>query len=67
MMAAVQVSFPASPSWLQYPWDGANRQLARGLASFGIYRGAAPLIFRRELYRYNAKRPPRGGLFLPGV
>ncbi len=48
---SVQVSFPASPSWLQYPWDGANRQLARGLASFGIYRGAAPLIFRRELYR----------------
>ena len=48
---SVQVSFPTSPSWLQYPWDGANRQLARGLASFGIYRGAAPLIFRRELYR----------------
>lgn len=48
---SVQVSFPASPSWLQYPWDGANRQLARGLASFGIYQGAAPLIFRRELYR----------------
>ncbi len=48
---SVQVSFPASPSWLRYPWDGANRQLARGLASFGIYQGAAPLIFRRELYR----------------
>ena len=48
---SVQVSFPTSPSWLQYPWDGANRQLARGLASFGIYQGAAPLIFRRELYR----------------
>lgn len=48
---SVQVSFPASPSWLRYPWDGANRQLARGVASFGIYRGAAPLIFRRELYR----------------
>ena len=48
---SVQVSFPNSPAWLQYPWDGANRQLARGLASFGIYRGAAPLIFRRELYR----------------
>lgn len=48
---SVQVSFPASPSWLRYPWDGANRELARGLASFGIYQGAAPLIFRRELYR----------------
>lgn len=48
---SVQVSFPASPSWLQYPWNGANRQLARGLASFGIYQGASPLIFRRELYR----------------
>ncbi|HSX70535.1 MAG TPA: DUF6701 domain-containing protein [Pseudomonas sp.] len=48
---SVQVSFPNSPAWLQYPWDGANRQLARGLASFGIYKGAAPLIFRRELYR----------------
>lgn len=48
---SVQVSFPASPSWLKYPWDGANRELARGLASFGIYQGAAPLIFRRELYR----------------
>ncbi|MEO4048505.1 LamG domain-containing protein [Pseudomonas sp. CAU 1711] len=48
---SLQVSFPSSPAWLQYPWDGATRQLARGLASFGIYKGAAPLIFRRELYR----------------
>lgn len=48
---SLQVSFPDSPAWLQYPWDGANPQLARGLASFGIYKGAAPLIFRRELYR----------------
>lgn len=48
---SVQVSFPASPAWLQYPWNGASRQLARGLASFGIYGGAPPLIFRRELYR----------------
>ncbi|WP_082805243.1 DUF6701 domain-containing protein [Pseudomonas sp. BMS12] len=48
---SVQVSFPSAPAWLQYPWDGANRDLARGLASFGIYKGAAPLIFRRELYR----------------
>ncbi|MDX5371606.1 MAG: hypothetical protein LPK18_04120 [Pseudomonadaceae bacterium] len=48
---SLQVSFPDSPAWLQYPWDGASRQLARGLGSFGIYKGAAPLIFRRELYR----------------
>ncbi|QKE65517.1 hypothetical protein HNE05_19865 [Aquipseudomonas campi] len=48
---SLQVSFPDSQAWLQYPWDGANRQLARGLATFGIYKGAAPLIFRRELYR----------------
>ncbi|MBB1518988.1 DUF6701 domain-containing protein [Aquipseudomonas guryensis] len=48
---SVQVSFPSAPSWLQYPWDGATRSAARGLASFGIYKGAAPLIYRRELYR----------------
>jgi len=48
---SVQVSFPSAPTWLQYPWDGANRSAARGLASFGIYKGAAPLIYRRELYR----------------
>ncbi|UUY09887.1 hypothetical protein LRS11_07600 [Pseudomonas sp. J452] len=48
---SVQVSFPSAPSWLQYPWDGATRSAARGLATFGIYKGAAPLIFRRELYR----------------
>lgn len=48
---SAQVSFPAAPSWLHYPWDGANRAAARGLATFGIYKGAAPLIFRREVYR----------------
>ncbi|MDG9926319.1 MULTISPECIES: DUF6701 domain-containing protein [unclassified Pseudomonas] len=48
---SVQVSFPAAPTWLQYPWTGATRSAARGLASFGIYKGATPLIFRRELYR----------------
>jgi MSHA biogenesis protein MshQ len=48
---SAQVSFPAAPSWLHYPWDGANRTAARGLATFGIYKGAAPLIFRREVYR----------------
>ncbi|HSC82738.1 MAG TPA: DUF6701 domain-containing protein, partial [Pseudomonas sp.] len=48
---SVQVSFPLAPTWLQYPWDGVTRSAARGLASFGIYKGAAPLIYRRELYR----------------
>jgi len=48
---SVQVSYPSAPSWLQYPWDGATRSAARGLASFGIYKGSAPVIYRRELYR----------------
>lgn len=48
---SVQVSFQSAPAWLQYPWDGVSRSAARGLATFGIYKGAAPLIFRRELYR----------------
>lgn len=48
---SVRVGFPALPLWLQYPWDGTVRQGASGLATFGIYRGPAPLIFRRELYR----------------
>lgn len=48
---SVQVSFPTAPTWLHYPWDGANRSMARGMASFGIYKGAVPLIYRREIYR----------------
>ena len=48
---SVQVRFASAPSWLQYPWDGATRQAAVGLASFGIYQGSAPVIFRREMYR----------------
>lgn len=48
---SVTVSFPLAPAWLQYPWNGVSRSAAKGLASFGIYKGAAPLIFRRELYR----------------
>jgi MSHA biogenesis protein MshQ len=39
------------PAWLHYDWDGSGRIPPRGLASFGIYKGATPLIFRRELYR----------------
>ncbi|HYQ37762.1 MAG TPA: DUF6701 domain-containing protein [Pseudomonas sp.] len=39
--------------WLLYDWnaDGTTREAARGLATFGIYRGPDALIFRRELYR----------------
>ena len=50
---SVRVSFlPAlPPTWLYYDWSGNGREMASGLATFGIYRGAAPLIFRRELYR----------------
>ncbi|OYT96195.1 MAG: hypothetical protein CFE49_08665 [Pseudomonas sp. PGPPP3] len=48
---SVQVSFQSAPAWLQYPWDGVSRSAARGLATFGIYKGPKPLIFRRELYR----------------
>lgn len=47
----VQGYFPATPGWLLYDWNGSGRQAAQGLARFGIYRGAAPLIFRREQYR----------------
>jgi MSHA biogenesis protein MshQ len=48
---SVQVRFASAPSWLHYPWNGAARQAAVGLASFGIYKGSPPLIFRREMYR----------------
>lgn len=52
---SVQASFANLPAWLLYDWDAtglpAGRRAARGLASFGIYQGATPLIFRRELYR----------------
>lgn len=39
------------PDWLWFDWRGAGREAPQGLATFGVYRGAAPLIFRRELYR----------------
>jgi MSHA biogenesis protein MshQ len=41
-----------TPTWLQFDWDGnGTLDSASALATFGIYRGATPLIFRRELYR----------------
>ncbi|MBU1284031.1 MAG: hypothetical protein KKC81_11655 [Gammaproteobacteria bacterium] len=50
---SVRASFlPAlPPTWLYYDWQGNGREMARGLATFGIYQGSPPLIFRRELYR----------------
>jgi MSHA biogenesis protein MshQ len=48
---SVQARFDTAAAWLRYPWDGVSRTEARGLASFGTYKGATPLIFRRELYR----------------
>jgi MSHA biogenesis protein MshQ len=48
---SLQVELPGLPQWLLYDWNGTGRQPARGLASFGIYQGSPPLIFRRELYR----------------
>ncbi len=47
----VKVALPLMPEWLKYDWVGGGRESATGLASFGIYRGSPPLIFRREVYR----------------
>ena len=46
-----QLDFPALADWLKYGWDGAVRRSAAGVATFGIYSGSPPLIFRREVYR----------------
>ncbi len=46
-----QLDFPALADWLKYGWDGAVRRSAAGVATFGIYSGTPPLIFRREVYR----------------
>nr|WP_298141598.1 DUF6701 domain-containing protein [uncultured Pseudomonas sp.] len=41
----------AAPAWLRFDWNGDGvLDDPSGLATFGIYRGAAPLIFRREVY-----------------
>lgn len=50
-LSALEGATPAL-AWLLYDWNGdGSREAARGLATFGIYRGSAPLIFRREIYR----------------
>lgn len=46
-----RIGFPDVPEWLWYDWQGKGREASRGLASFGIYLGPRPLIFRREIYR----------------
>ncbi|MCH2341299.1 MAG: hypothetical protein MK363_15570 [Pseudomonas sp.] len=46
-----KVTLPSMPEWLKYNWTGEGRESAAGLASFGIYSGSKPLIFRREVYR----------------
>jgi MSHA biogenesis protein MshQ len=48
---SVTVSYPSSPEWLKYNWNGTGRQIPRGIAVFGTYTGQSPLIFRREIYR----------------
>ncbi|WP_052080958.1 DUF6701 domain-containing protein [Pseudomonas sp. ML96] len=46
------VRFTPAPSWLKFDWNGdGTLDDPAGLATFGIYKGAAPLIFRREVYR----------------
>lgn len=48
---SVRASINGIPSWLFYDWRGNGREAASGLATFGIYAGSTPLIYRRELYR----------------
>ncbi|WP_120993054.1 DUF6701 domain-containing protein [Stutzerimonas urumqiensis] len=49
---SVRLSFPDVPEWLKYRWDGAaTPQPPSGVATFGVYQGSPPLIFRREVYR----------------
>lgn len=49
---SVRVGIESLPKWLQFDWDGDGvPDDASGLATFGIYQGHQPLIFRRELYR----------------
>ncbi|WP_437880154.1 DUF6701 domain-containing protein [Pseudomonas sp. LRF_L74] len=48
---SVRALFNGMPNWLKYPWDGSTYSAASGVATFGIYTGATPLIFRRENYR----------------
>jgi hypothetical protein len=46
-----RIGFANVPEWLWYDWQGKGLEPSRGLATFGIYQGPKPLIFRREVYR----------------
>ncbi|RBA60948.1 hypothetical protein DQ403_03750 [Stutzerimonas zhaodongensis] len=46
-----RIGFQQVPEWLWYDWQDVGREASQGLASFGIYHGPKPLIFRREIYR----------------
>ena len=49
---SVLVTYEDVPDWLKYDWDGdGSVEPPSGLATFGIYKGPKPLIFRREVYR----------------
>ncbi|MOA40112.1 hypothetical protein D3C78_1619500 [compost metagenome] len=46
------LTYDGVPAWLQFDRDGdGTLDKPSGLATFGIYRGSAPLIYRREVYR----------------
>ncbi|MNJ73057.1 hypothetical protein D3C77_697940 [compost metagenome] len=51
MTGSTRIGFPSVPEWLWYDWRGEGRESPSGLATFGIYKGPKPLIFRREVYR----------------
>ncbi|MDE2089995.1 MAG: hypothetical protein KGJ12_08245, partial [Gammaproteobacteria bacterium] len=38
------------PTWLQFPWTGPANQNPSATASFGLYKGARPQIYLREVY-----------------
>ncbi len=48
----VLLTYDGVPPWLEYDQDGDGvLDKPSGLATFGIYKGPKPLIFRREVYR----------------
>jgi MSHA biogenesis protein MshQ len=51
---SIQAGFDLASAlpWLRFDWNGTGEvQAPNGLATFGIYHGSPPLIFRREVYR----------------
>jgi len=51
VVGEARIGFEKVPPWLWYNWRGKGPEASRGLASFGIYSGPKPLIFRSEVYR----------------